>query len=100
MCLGVPGKVVEMLPAEQELNCALVEFAGLRRKVCTACVPEAQVGDYVIVHAGLAISIVDPTEARRVFDYLKAIGEYEGWTDPETLRDDNPNPEFFDEIRR
>ncbi len=79
MCLGVPGKVVELLPKEQELDCALVEFAGLRRKVCTACVPDVQLGDYVIVHAGLAISIIDPAEAQRVFDCLKALGESEGW---------------------
>ena len=48
---------------------------------CLACVPDAREGDYVIVHAGFAISRIDPTEAERVFAYLHEIGESEGWTD-------------------
>lgn len=58
----------------------VVEFAGVRRRVCLACVPEARAGDYVIVHAGIAISRVDPVEAERVFGYLSEIGEEDGWT--------------------
>jgi hydrogenase expression/formation protein HypC len=78
MCLGVPGLVVERLePAEAELASALVEFAGVRRRVCLACVPEAQPGDYVIVHAGIAISRIDPEEAQRVFAYLNEVGRGE-----------------------
>jgi hydrogenase expression/formation protein HypC len=81
MCLGVPGLVVETPDSADGLGMALVEFAGIRRKVCLACVPEAQPGDYVIVHAGFAISRIDPVEADRVFAYLREIGESEGWTD-------------------
>ena len=70
MCLGVPGEVIELDAESSELPSALVEFAGIRRKVCIACVPDAQPGEYVIVHAGIAISRIDAAEAQRVFAYL------------------------------
>ena len=75
MCLGVPGLVVECLEPAGELAFALVEFAGLRRRICTACVPDVRPGDYVIVHAGIALSLIDAEEAGRVFEYLRAMGE-------------------------
>src|SRR5260221_289491 len=75
MCLGVPGKVVERLGEADGLAYALVEFDGLRRRVCSACVPDAEPGDYVIVHAGLAISRLDADEATRLLAHLRALGE-------------------------
>ena len=81
MCLGVPGQVVEAAATDDEMRMAVVEFAGVRRSVCLACVPEAEPGDYVVVHAGFAISRIDPAAAARVFDYLNEIGDLEGWTD-------------------
>jgi hydrogenase expression/formation protein HypC len=81
MCLGVPGRIVEAPATDDELRMGLVEFAGVRRSVCLACVPEAGPGDYVVVHAGFAISRLDVAEAARVFDYLQEIGDLEGWTD-------------------
>lgn len=77
MCLGVPGRVVDIDPSD-EFRYGVVEFAGLRRKVCLACVPEAQAGDYVIVHAGVAISRIDADEARRLLDQLAAEDAGEG----------------------
>ncbi len=77
MCLGVPGRVVELAEAQGGLEFAVVDFGGLRRKVCTACVPSAGPGDYVIVHAGIAISQVDQEEAARVLELLREIGEIE-----------------------
>ena len=82
MCLGVPGQVVEPVQGEGVLATAMVDFAGLRRPVCMACVPEAIPGDYVIVPAGIAISKIDPNEAVKVIDYLQQIGESEGWLVP------------------
>jgi hydrogenase expression/formation protein HypC len=79
MCLGVPGLVVEVSTPTEALAFGLVEFAGIRRRICLACVPEAVPGDYVIVHAGIAISRVDAVEARRVFAYLNEIGDRDGW---------------------
>ncbi len=81
MCLGVPGLVIEREAAEIELASGLVEFAGIRRHVCLALVPEAVPGDYVIVHAGIAISKIDPLEAERVFAHLRTIGDDDGWAD-------------------
>jgi hydrogenase expression/formation protein HypC len=75
MCLGVPGLVIERDAPSADLVHGVVEFAGVRRKVCLACVPEAQAGDYVIVHAGIAISRVDVDEAKRILAYLDEIGE-------------------------
>ena len=81
MCLGVPGLLVERRsqPTE-ELPFGVVEFAGVRRSVCLACVPDALPGDYVIVHAGIAIGRIDPVEAQRVFAYLNDSGDRAGWT--------------------
>jgi hydrogenase expression/formation protein HypC len=80
MCLGVPGRVVEKPTAGEAMAWATVEFAGVRRRVCLACVPEAEPGDYVIVHAGIAISKIDAEEAQRVFALVKALGDNEGWS--------------------
>jgi hydrogenase expression/formation protein HypC len=79
MCLGIPGLVVERQESGDELASAVVEFAGVRRKVCIACVPESRPGDYVIVHAGIAISRIDPVEAGRVFAFLEESGDRDGW---------------------
>jgi hydrogenase expression/formation protein HypC len=79
MCLGVPGLVLERAESTEELAFGLVEFAGVRRRICLACVPDALPGDYVIVHAGIAISRVDRIEAGRVFAYLNEIGDRDGW---------------------
>lgn len=80
MCLGVPGRVVEKPAAGEEMSWAHVEFAGVRRRICMTCVPDATPGDYVIVHAGIAISKIDAAEAQRVFALVKALGENDGWS--------------------
>ena len=61
MCLAIPALLVERLPGDQ----AIVDLGGIRKPISIALVPEAQVGDYVIVHVGHAIGIVDPEEAAR-----------------------------------
>lgn len=79
MCLGVPGLIVEREAPADDLEWALVEFAGVRRRVCVACVPECRPGDYVIVHAGIAISRIDAAEAEFTLDFLGRLGEADGW---------------------
>ncbi len=74
MCLGIPGKVAETY-LQNDLAMAKVEFGGIRKEICLAYVPEAVVGDYVIVHVGFAISRVDEKEAEEIFSYLAQIGE-------------------------
>jgi hydrogenase expression/formation protein HypC len=75
MCLGVPGKVVEITENQAGLKMGTVDFAGISKQVCLAYVPEAKVGDYVVVHVGFAISLVDEEEAKQVFEYLRQIDE-------------------------
>jgi len=76
MCLGVPGKVVEMIE-DSPLGMAMarVSFGGIIKEVCLAYVPEAGVGDYVIVHAGFALNVIDEEEAMEVFQMLKEMEE-------------------------
>jgi len=77
MCLGIPGKVESIDHSEHALKSGIVNFGGLKKQIVLAYVPEAQVGDYVIVHVGFAISKIDEEEAVRVFKYLEEIGELE-----------------------
>lgn len=77
MCLGVPGRVIEVV-REDALLMALVEFGGIRKSVCIEYVPEACPGDYVLVHVGFALARLDEAEARRVFELLEAMGELDG----------------------
>ena len=73
MCLGIPGRVVE-LKDDEGLHTGVVDFGGVRRDVCLAYVAdEVGLGDYVIVHVGFAISKVDEDEARRTFEALREM---------------------------
>jgi hydrogenase expression/formation protein HypC len=74
MCLGIPGKVVEVYP-QNDMPMGKVDFGGIAKEINLAYVPEALVGDYVIVHVGFAISQLDEAEAREIFSYLEQIGE-------------------------
>ena len=73
MCLAVPGMILEV---EQQANNRLgtIQFGGITRQAYLDFVPEANVGDYVIVHVGFAISRVDAEEARRTYDILEKMG--------------------------
>jgi hydrogenase expression/formation protein HypC len=73
MCLAIPGKVVELLDADPPFAAAVVEFGGVRRHVSLACVPEAAAGDYVLVHAGVAISRINAQEAEKVLAALEEL---------------------------
>jgi hydrogenase expression/formation protein HypC len=70
MCLGIPGQLKRWLDTDPLFARAEVEFAGIRREIYMACVPDAVVGDYVIVHAGIAIGIVDEVEAVKTLNDL------------------------------
>jgi hydrogenase expression/formation protein HypC len=75
MCLAVPGKIISIAGEDPLSRYAKVDFGGILKEVSLACTPEAQVGDYVIVHVGVAIGRLDEIEAQRVFDYLREIDE-------------------------
>ena len=75
MCLAVPGKI-EIISGDEPLSRkGKVNFGGVIKEVSLAYVSEAKIGDYVIVHAGFAISKVDEDEAMKVFEYIKEMGE-------------------------
>jgi hydrogenase expression/formation protein HypC len=73
MCLGIPGKLVEV-SKQDDLPMGKVEFGGISKQVCLAYTPEAEVGDYVLVHVGFAISRIDAAEAQEIFQFLEEIG--------------------------
>jgi hydrogenase expression/formation protein HypC len=75
MCLAIPGKIEAITGDDPMLRMGKVNFAGVIKEACLACLPEATVGDYVIVHAGFALSKVNEDEARKVFEYLKKMDE-------------------------
>lgn len=78
MCLAVPGRVVEIADeGDIAFRRGKVDFGGIRKEINLAYTPEAEVGNYVLVHVGFAISVIDEAEAGRVFEHLKQLGEIE-----------------------
>ena len=75
MCLAVPGKIISIAGSDPLLRSGRVNFGGIVKEVNLGYVPEAKVDDYVLVHVGFAISIVDQAEAEQVFEYLRQMGE-------------------------
>jgi hydrogenase expression/formation protein HypC len=75
MCLAVPGKIISISGTEPFERVGRVNFGGIIKEASLAYVPEANPGDYVIVHVGFAISLLDEGEANRVFEYLREMGE-------------------------
>ena len=73
MCLAIPGKVVETYD-QGGLRMAKVQFGGITREACLEYLPETQTGDYVLVHVGFAISMIDEAEAARTYELLEQIG--------------------------
>jgi hydrogenase expression/formation protein HypC len=75
MCLAIPGKVTSIAGSDPLLRTGKIDFGGVLKEASLAYVPEAIVGDYVLVHAGFAISRLDEEEAAKVFDYLRQISD-------------------------
>ena len=74
MCLAIPGKVLETFD-QRGLRMARVQFGGIVREACLEYVPETQIGDYVLVHVGFAISKVDEEEAMRTYELLRELDQ-------------------------
>jgi hydrogenase expression/formation protein HypC len=74
MCLGVPGKVVETYE-EHDVLMGRVDFGGVFQRVCLAYTPTAQPGQYVLVHVGFALQLIDEAEAQQVFAFLERMDE-------------------------
>lgn len=75
MCLAIPGKVESIRGDDPLTRMGRVNFGGVIKEASLAYLPGVQVGDYVIVHVGFALSKVDEDEAQKVFEYLKQMGE-------------------------
>ncbi len=83
MCLAVPGKIVEIYE-KSGLKMAKMDFGGIFREACLDHVPEAQVGEYCVIHVGFAISLLSEAQAMETLDLLKQISNLEEELGPET----------------
>lgn len=76
MCLSIPGKLIEITAVlDETFRTGRVSFDGIIKEVSLTLVPEAQVGNYVLVHVGAAIAMIDEEEAKKTFELLKQLGE-------------------------
>ena len=76
MCLGVPGRIIEIYNKEN-LRMGRIDFGGVLREACLEYVPEAEVDDYVVIHVGFAISMLSEEEAQETLQLLREIGEFD-----------------------
>jgi hydrogenase assembly chaperone HypC/HupF len=76
MCLAIPGKILEIVQHDESVfHIGRVSFSGVTKKINLSLVPEAGVGDHVLVHVGVAVSIIDEEEARKTLNFLQGAGE-------------------------
>jgi hydrogenase expression/formation protein HypC len=75
MCLAIPGKVISIAGDDPVFRMGKVDFGGVIKEVNLCYVPEVKLGDYVIIHVGFALNIIDEEEAQKVFEYLREMEE-------------------------
>jgi len=88
MCLGVPGKITEIYESGG-ISMGKIDFGGVTREVCLAYVPEAQIGDYAMIHVGFALNLMGEADANESLDLLRQLAEAEAEFYPET---EDPSP--------
>ena len=76
MCLGIPGKITEIFQKDS-LKMAKLDFGGIIKEVCLAYTPEAEVGNYALIHVGFAISLMDEEEAQETLKLIKEVADFE-----------------------
>ncbi|MDZ4159581.1 MAG: HypC/HybG/HupF family hydrogenase formation chaperone [Anaerolineaceae bacterium] len=90
MCLGVPGKITSIY-TKDELSMCMVDFGGVSHEVCIVTLPEARIGDYILVHAGFGLNILSESEAEDTLAALRELAqaaeESGGGTDPDETSD-------------
>jgi hydrogenase expression/formation protein HypC len=89
VCLGIPGEIVDVRQ-DEGLRVGRVRFAGITRDVCLDYVPDASVGEYVLVHVGFAISRIDRNEAERAYRVLEEIGQTAELTADRDFKESSP----------
>ncbi|HED38404.1 MAG TPA: HypC/HybG/HupF family hydrogenase formation chaperone [Ignavibacteria bacterium] len=77
MCLAVPGKIKSIDESNPDLKMAKVSFGGVTKEVCLQWLPDAEIGDYVLVHVGFALSKIDEKDALETINILKEMGDIE-----------------------
>jgi len=75
MCLAVPGKIMSIAGEDELTRTAKVSFGGIIKEISLALIPEAKVGEFVLVHAGFALNTLNENEANKTFEYLREIEE-------------------------
>jgi hydrogenase expression/formation protein HypC len=83
MCLAIPGKVVTITGVDPLSRVGKVDFGGVFKQVSLACTPDAEIGQYVLVHVGVALAVVDEEEARKTFEYLAQMDELAELEEPD-----------------
>jgi hydrogenase expression/formation protein HypC len=83
MCLGVPGKIIEIYESSG-LKMGTIDFGGVTREACLAYVPEAKIGDYTIIHVGFALNVISEEEAQETLDLLRQIADVQAELEPES----------------
>ena len=82
MCVAIPGKIIEFKNNSKDVfRLAAVDYGGIKKDVNMSMLPEAKIGDYVMVHVGVAISIIDEKEANDTLELLRQVGKYDNDTD-------------------
>lgn len=89
MCLAIPGKIATIVVDQNfGLRSGKVDFGGIRKEICLNYLPEAQIGDYVLVHVGFALTVINEQEAQRVFEVLRDLDQLqELQEDPPATKD-------------
>ena len=75
MCLAVPGRILSVVGEDPLMRVGRVDFGGIVKEINLAFVPEARIDDYVLVHVGFALTVIDESEAAQVFEHLREMGE-------------------------
>lgn len=84
MCLAIPGEVKSINVIDELMRTGIVSFAGVTREINLSYTPDVAVGDFVLVHVGFSISVIDEVEANQIFKYLNSIDEYQIEADGES----------------
>jgi hydrogenase expression/formation protein HypC len=89
MCLAIPGKIIDIYETEG-LKMGRIDFDGVLREACLAYVPEAQVGDYTVIHVGFALHLISEEEALETLDLFRQIADFEAELGPDPASADQP----------
>lgn len=91
MCLGVPGKIIEIYQ-NNDLSMGKIDFGGVIREACLAYVPEAKIGDYALIHVGFALNLISEKEAQETLELLQQIADQAEYNSGENLPEQDQSP--------